>query len=1312
AIPPSAPFNPIDLTADSDDDERREEACALSTAPLATKRPSRSLGLAKPSKFKRRRNGSITSYFNVVCPKPPETPIKELKHAGSTMNSEKAPPVVDVRASGSGAIVLPAAVQLDLHRSQPSETELKGKQPKLYDAHKGADVDKHSVRDSDTEQTASICPSSMPSKPETSVRWEMATNKKTNLSDSMPVPQTASTGHSSIPPKPETSVRCEMATNKKTSLSDFMPVLHAASIGQSSIPAKAKAKRSVRREKAPQQKTSLNDCMHVAQKVVLGQNSLPSKLKASVKCTQTTNAKTARGAFKPVRSAHNHAAQRDSDQRQFSFGGSAWGQQCRSNGPPPSLAQTMRENIKLPTLNTQQMAAVQTPFDKATLIVAGAGTGKTRVITTRILAMIKSGIAPSSILAVSFTNKAVYEMRERLAAAIPAPYAGAVNICTLHGLCYSMVMCHYSALHYQKKPGLLLDYQKRKLVTSVLIQIEDSHQKKALTSLLKLQTHKDHSWAQLLELAETFLDKKLNALVQEFCNLKPSKNVEDISIEANYLLHHYVLECCKNKLMPFRDRKKFAVPSAETVKKATKLWNFAKQNDYTAADYLDDNRLMLARTTAECLENNLVDFFDLLLCARKLLTDEVDVKRKYLDNFTHILVDEFQDLNSIQYDILKMLSTNVTAVGDDDQSIFGFTGADSDLIFEDFRLTSGLAALSDNYRCSGNILRFATQCPKGINGRVEKTLRTTKADGAPVRVVNVPSSISQAEYIANEVEEYHKTHPHVSLSEIAVLTRIWKGRLNPHVRLVEAVGVADVKLMALHLRFVLDSSDDFACLEALAACHGIGERAIEKVKNIHQALKASCVFDTLNHIMLTGRVERKTLNIIEQFLATYEMWCTSSIHLDLCSLLKLVYDTSNLKQLKKRKHERKQAERDLDNTPNTSTHKTKQTPRLESSYDSTSDEDSDEDVEGAATDTYSNPQFIRNLTEEARYFLTKRGAILNKEGRPVPVPADPSWTKDPPDSLREMCRRVIVQEVNARPEFAKQCIATLDQVILGEIYERHHVGPVILSEFLSSVGLGDTGEAKGQEEEADKGMVTISTIHKAKGLEWNVVFVVFWNDGILPMAYEDRDRNLRPPTVPQQSPLNTPKSTSKSDQKSGPKSKHKINTPAENGAPGHTSGTSGSTEERHHRLRASIKKVRDQEAIEAKHLDEEMKMAHVACTRPRDHLHVISVGVLNDGALPMLACPFVDYDKMPPGSIDRITYESKNDFRRPREHRWYEEDPGRFEEIGSYRHSRFRSAHSSASHLNLRRQGAQANRSRDLDQRFPDFQTAARMYGW
>ncbi len=417
-------------------------------------------------------------------------------------------------------------------------------------------------------------------------------------------------------------------------------------------------------------------------------------------------------------------------------------------------------------LNPEQLEAVTLPHQSA-LILAGAGSGKTRVLTTRIAHLIQSGQAsPHGILAVTFTNKAAKEMAARLSAMLPINIRG-MWIGTFHGLCNRLLRAHHA------EAGLPAQFQI----------LDGQDQLAAIKRLLK----------GLNVDSEKYPPKQ----VQHFINGNKEAGIRAQQVEAH--------DTYGRRLTEF----------------------YASYDD-------------------QCNREGGVDFAELLLRTHELLSRNQLLREHYQERFNHILVDEFQDTNRLQYAWLKLLAgqrSAVFAVGDDDQSIYAFRGANTGNMREferDFHLDK-IIRLEQNYRSHGNILDAANALIKQNSGRLGKNLWTAEGAGEPIRVFQAATDQEEAAFIVEQVRALHGEG--VALSDMALLYRSnAQSRILEHALFNAALSYRvygglrfferqEIKHALAYLRLIASPHDDGAFLRVVNfPPRGIGGRTLEQLQ--------------------------------------------------------------------------------------------------------------------------------------------------------------------------------------------------------------------------------------------------------------------------------------------------------------------------------------------------------------------------------------------------------------------------------------------------------------------------------------------------
>jgi len=417
-------------------------------------------------------------------------------------------------------------------------------------------------------------------------------------------------------------------------------------------------------------------------------------------------------------------------------------------------------------LNERQRAAVTLPHESA-LILAGAGSGKTRVLTTRIAWLIQTGqIGPQSLLAVTFTNKAAREMLTRISAMLPINTRG-MWVGTFHGLCNRMLRAHW------RDAGLPQTFQ--------ILDTQDQ------ASLIK--------------------------------RLLKSLGVDEEKV-------------------PPRDLQYFVNGNKEQGLRAGQVEVFD--------DYGRKLNELYAEYDRQCNREGVVDFAELLLRCDELLGRNELLRRHYQQRFVHILVDEFQDTNRLQYRWLALLAGGggaVFAVGDDDQSIYAFRGASAQNMAEFERDFAGgrVIKLEQNYRSHANILDAANALIRHNQRRLGKELWTAEGKGEPLRLYEAATDIEEAAFILEEVTGLRSDS--VQLSDIALLYRSnAQSRVLEHALFNAGLPYRvygglrfferqEIKHALAYLRLVSNPEDDGALLRVINfPARGIGARTLEQMQ--------------------------------------------------------------------------------------------------------------------------------------------------------------------------------------------------------------------------------------------------------------------------------------------------------------------------------------------------------------------------------------------------------------------------------------------------------------------------------------------------
>ena len=648
---------------------------------------------------------------------------------------------------------------------------------------------------------------------------------------------------------------------------------------------------------------------------------------------------------------------------------------------PPTLASPT--SPLLHNLNPEQLAAVTLPATHA-LILAGAGSGKTRVLTTRIAWLLQTGqVSPGGILAVTFTNKAAKEMMLRLTTMLPVNVRG-MWIGTFHGLCNRFLRAHY------KLANLPSTFQ--------ILDTQDQ-----LSSIKRL--------------------------CKQF-------NIDDERFPPKQLM--YFIAGCKEdgqrpKDVPVRD---------EEMRKKVDIYALYEE---------------------QCQREGVVDFGELMLRSYELLRDNSAVREHYQRRFRHILIDEFQDTNKLQYAWIKMLAGqgaegelptmqggSVIAVGDDDQSIYAFRGARvgnmADFVRE-FAVTHQIK-LERNYRSFGNILDSANALIAHNTKRLGKNLRTEAGPGEPVRVHESPSDFAEAQWFVDEVKQLvaggtqrkeiallYRSNAQSRVMETALFNAGLPYRVYGGLRFFER---AEIKHALAYLRLLENPNDDTSFMRVVNfPPRGIGARSLEQLQDI--AKTSGCSL----HDAVSAVAGKAGANI-GAFVAKLDVMREQTTGSTLREIIELVLAHSGLEEHYKLDREGQD--------------------RLENLAELVNAAESFVGQEGFGRDAVALP--VDELGAALTQSPASQGLVMGS-GMPSPQPSPAGRGS---------------QEGNA--EFLPDLIPDFET---GET-----LSPLVA--FLTHAALesGDNQAKAGQD------AVQLMTVHSSKGLEFDCVFITGLEDGIFP----------------------------------------------------------------------------------------------------------------------------------------------------------------------------------------------------------------------
>ena len=466
------------------------------------------------------------------------------------------------------------------------------------------------------------------------------------------------------------------------------------------------------------------------------------------------------------------------------------------------------EPIDLSGLNPAQREAAECTRGPL-LVLAGAGSGKTRVLPYRIAHMIADeGVRPWRILAITFTNKAAAEMRERLNALLPGGTRG-MWVCTFHAMCVRILREDAEALGFKPNFTIYDDDDSKRLAKQIQSDLDIDQKRFPINGI------------------RSRISSAKNALVlpDEFESMA---NTPELQVTSR----------------------------------------------------------VYRELQARLERANAMDFDDLLINAHKLLHDHPDVLAKYQDRFIQISVDEYQDTNHVQYEITNMLAArerNLMVVGDDDQSIYSWRGADIQNIldFEKDYPDAKVVKLEENYRSTGHILNAANAVVANNSRRKPKRLYTSRGDGELVQVYQAPDERAEGAWIGKEMNVLHEKG--VSYDDMALFYR-----MNSQSRILEDMllraGVpykivggtrffdrAEIRDVMAYLKLVVNPADDVSAQRVVnTPRRGIGSTSVAKIQSYAlthgMPFLAACQACVAEEGLLTG----KARNALGQFTSIIE----------------------------------------------------------------------------------------------------------------------------------------------------------------------------------------------------------------------------------------------------------------------------------------------------------------------------------------------------------------------------------------------------------------------------------------------------------
>lgn len=696
--------------------------------------------------------------------------------------------------------------------------------------------------------------------------------------------------------------------------------------------------------------------------------------------------------------------------------------------PAPKPAKPL---VDIDSLNPAQREAVLTT-EGPLLVLAGAGSGKTRVLTFRIAHMLGDlGVKPWQILAITFTNKAAAEMRERLAALIPSGTRG-MWVCTFHAMCVRMLREDADLLGYTGQFTIYDDDDSKRMVRDIM-QALGIEQKQFPINMIRSK-----------------ISSAKNAMIGPEDMLKSADSPND--------------------------------------KKAAQV-------------YLELERRLRAA--------NAMDFDDLLVRALELLRTRPEVLDKYQERFRYISVDEYQDTNHVQYEIANLLAAkyqNLMVVGDDDQSIYSWRGADITNILDfekDFK-NCKTVKLEQNYRSTGHILSAANAVVRHNSQRKDKRLFTAEGDGEKIQAFQASDERDEGRWIAGEIEKLHSKG--TSYDDIAVFYRT-----NAQSRILEDMflraGVpykivggtrffdrAEIRDVMAYLKMIVNPADEMSVKRVInTPRRGIGSTSIQKIEQL--ARDNRCSFFQACEIACaeTGMFSAKVRNGLSSFVSLVREG--RRMDGELKDVVEMIVDKTGLLQAF----------------------------RAEGTMESESRAENIQEFLGVAAEFEETHEDIEGTLESLEELRAAGVADVPAGAEPEPVvvsaPAPEPGPSAPASSFEALVGARDAAGANPLDSLAAPALSPQDALaaaIAGNAYaaptelpagavhadeiERTY-GPLTckaLPALMEWLALRSDLDSLAGETHA----ITMMTIHSAKGLEFPAVFVAGMEEGIFPHVHD------------------------------------------------------------------------------------------------------------------------------------------------------------------------------------------------------------------
>ena len=698
---------------------------------------------------------------------------------------------------------------------------------------------------------------------------------------------------------------------------------------------------------------------------------------------------------------------------------------------PAPAPKPVKPLVDIDSLNPAQREAVLTT-EGPLLVLAGAGSGKTRVLTFRIAHMLGDlDVKPWQVLAITFTNKAAAEMRERLAALIPSGTRG-MWVCTFHAMCVRMLREDADLLGYTGQFTIYDDDDSKRMVRDIM-QALGIEQKQFPINMIRSK-----------------ISSAKNAMIGPEDMLKSADSPND--------------------------------------KKAAQV-------------YMELERRLRAA--------NAMDFDDLLVRTLELLRTRPEVLDKYQERFRYISVDEYQDTNHVQYEIANLLAAkyqNLMVVGDDDQSIYSWRGADITNILDfekDFK-NCKTVKLEQNYRSTGHILSAANAVVRHNSQRKDKRLFTAEGDGEKIQAFQASDERDEGRWIAGEIEKLHSKG--TSYDDIAVFYRT-----NAQSRILEDMflraGVpykivggtrffdrAEIRDVMAYLKMIVNPADEMSVKRVInTPRRGIGSTSIQKIEQLARDNRCSffqaCEIATAE----TGMFSAKVRNGLSSFVALVREG--RRMDGELKDVVEMIVDKTGLLQAF----------------------------RAEGTMESESRAENIQEFLGVAAEFEETHEDIEGTLESLEELRAAGVADVPAGAEPEPVvvsaPAPEPGPSAPASSFEALVGARDAAGSNPLDSLAAPALSPQDALaaaIAGNAYaaptelpagavhadeiERTY-GPLTckaLPALMEWLALRSDLDSLAGETHA----ITMMTIHSAKGLEFPAVFVAGMEEGIFPHVHD------------------------------------------------------------------------------------------------------------------------------------------------------------------------------------------------------------------